>query len=250
MGRFDATAMYIRRSTEEQSDEHQLDDISAWLDRHDLAIGEVDEYSEHGSGASEERDEFRQLIEAIESDTYTDVVVWEISRIARKGLLAQRFFDACEEHNTVIHVTNGSVREIRPDGTGRMVAGIIAEVAAEERRTLIRRTKSGVTRARKEGKWVGQVPVGFTTVDGYLKPNLDPDYDEDESGFLDVVDALERLEDGESYRSVGSDTPNVTRQTLMRIDRDGDRKAWYLDNEADDERVDEALNMVGDAESA
>jgi DNA invertase Pin-like site-specific DNA recombinase len=249
MARFDATAMYIRRSKEEQNDEHQLDDISAWLDRHNLAIGDVDEYSEYGSGASEDRDEFRQLIEAIEADAYTDVVVWEISRIARKGLLAQRFFDACEEHNTVIHVTNGSVREIRPDGTGRMVAGIIAEVAAEERRTLIRRTKSGITRARKEGKWVGQVPVGFTTVDGYLKPNLDPEYDEDESGFFDIVDALERLEDGESYRSVGKDTPNVTRQTLMRIHRDDDRRAWYLDTEATDGRVSEALDGVTEVES-
>jgi DNA invertase Pin-like site-specific DNA recombinase len=244
MGEFEATSVYIRSSTEEQSDEHQLADVRDWLQRHGLEIGGVDTYSEYGSGASEDRDEFRDLIEAIENDQYTDVVVWEISRIARKGLLAQRFFDACEEHETVIHVTNGSVREIRPDGTGRMVAGIIAEVAAEERRTLIRRTKSGISRARETGKWVGQVPSGFVTVDGYLKPNLDPDYEAGESGFLDLADAMERLEDGESYRSVASDTPNVTRPTLMRIHKDDDRRAWYLSNEADDDRVDEALQQV------
>ena len=51
-----------------------------------------------------------------------------------------------------------------------------------------------------------QVPAEFTTSDGYLSPNLDPDYDDGETGYLDVVDALERLDNGESYRSVASDT--------------------------------------------
>lgn len=244
MGEFDSTAVYIRRSTEEQSDEHQLDDVSEWLDDHGLTIGEVDTYSEQASGAADDRDEFTELLEGIERDEYTDVVVWEISRLARKGLLAQRFFDASEEHNTVIHVTNGSVREIRPDGHGRLLADIIASVAAEERRTLIRRTKSGIKRARKEGKWVGQVPAGFVRVDGYLKPNLDPDYDDGESGFLDLVEALERVEDGESYRSVANDTPNVTRPSLMNIHKDEGRRKWYLAGQADDERVKEALAEV------
>jgi DNA invertase Pin-like site-specific DNA recombinase len=171
----------------------------------------VDVFAEQASGASGDRDEFRQVIDGIEAGEYTDVVVWEISRLARKGLLAQEFFDACEDAGVVIHITNGSVREVRPDGTGRLIADIIASVAAEERRSLIRRTKSGIKRARKEGKWVGQVPAGFIRADGYLKPNLDPDYDAGESGFYDLADALERLEVGESYRAVAADTPNVSR---------------------------------------
>jgi len=246
MARFDSTAVYARRSTEGQRDEHQLDDISDWLDRHDLAVADVEMFVEQASGASADRDEFNALIQGITEDRFSDVVVWEISRIARKGQLAQQFFDACEEHDTVIHVTNGSVREIRPDGTGRMVAGIIAEVAAEERRNLIRRTKSGIRRARKEGKWVGNVPAGFLRIDGYLKPNMDPDYADGETGYADVVDAMERLEDGESYRSVANDTPNISRPGLMNIHKDSDRKAWYLDTEADDERVQEALEVVKD----
>lgn len=242
---FAAVAIYVRRSTEEQSDEHQLADISDWLDNHDLEIGDVDTFSEQASGASDQRDEFADLIDAIEARDYSDVVVWEISRLARKGLLAQKFFDACEESETVIHVTNGSVREVRPDGTGRLIADIIASVAAEERRTLIRRTKSGIKQARKQGKWVGQVPAGFMRVDGYLKPIMDPDYDEEEEiGFMDVANALERIDAGESYRSVSMDTPNISRQGLMKIHKDEDRRTWYLDQEAEDDRVDEALTEV------
>lgn len=242
----DDVAVYIRRSKEDQQDEHQRDDIRDWLHRHDLQISDVKLYPEHGSGASEERNQFRDLIDDIRNGDYTDVVVWEISRIARKGLLAQQFFDACENSDTVIHITNGSVREVRPDGTGRMVAGIIAEVAAEERRSLIRRTQSGLRRARTEGKWLGEVPAGFVRDGGYLKPNLDPDYEDGESGFFDIVEAIEAIDEGDSYNQTAQRTPNVTRQTLSNIHQDPERRAWYFDTDADDARVQEALDVVSD----
>ncbi|WP_231587993.1 recombinase family protein [Halostagnicola sp. A56] len=208
---------YMRKEAVE-SEERK--DIKEWLDRHDLSIGGVEVYPEQASGASEDRDKFLTLIEDIKNGAIDNVVVWEVSRIARKGLLAQRFFDACEDAGVTIHVTNGSVREIRPDGTGRLVADIIASVAAEERRALIRRTRSGQRRAREEGKWLGNVPKGFTRQDGYLKPNLDPDYDEGETGYLDIVEALELIENGMSYRQAAENTPHVTRQTLSNIDQD------------------------------
>jgi len=235
------TAVYIRRSTADQEDEHQRDAIVDWLHDHDLELADVELYAEQASGASEDRDEFQRLIDDIESDTHTDVVIWEISRIARKGFLAQKFFDACEDNGVTIHVTNGSVRKVEPDGHGRMVADVIAAVAAEERRSLIRRTRAGLARARKEGKWVGQVPKGFVSVDGYLRPNQSPEYDDGEVGYHDIVDAVERIEAGESYRKVGRETPNVTRQGLMSIYKN--RKDWYL-GEPDDDRVAAAVKEV------
>jgi len=238
-------ATYIRRSTDEQDDEHQADDIREWLDRRDLDWSDVAIYREQASGASRDRNDFNQLIADIENGEYTDVVVWEVSRIARHGLLAQEFFEACERNDVTIHVTNGSVRRIEPGGQGRMVAGIIAEVAAEERRQLIRRTKAGLRRARNEGKWLGQVPTGFVRSDeGYLHPNLSPDYDAGETGFLDVQEALEAVEEGESYRSAADQLPNCSRQTLMNIHKDDDRRRWYLHAKADDEAVQQALADV------
>lgn len=237
-------AVYVRRSTEEQSDKHQLDDIKRWLDYQGVQIGDAETYVETASGASGNRPKFRALTAAVEDNDVSDVVVWEISRIARNGLLAQEFFEACEDNDVTIHVTDGAVRRVEPDGHGRLVADIVAAVAAEERRRLIERTKSGQRRARQEGKWIGQVPAGFTRADGYLKPNIDPDYEAGESGFLDIVDAMERIEDGDSYRSVAADTPNLTRPSLMNIHKNDARRSWYLDREADDDRVDEALEGV------
>ncbi|SDJ33571.1 Site-specific DNA recombinase [Halovenus aranensis] len=242
MSKSDDFAVYIRRSTADQEEKHQRDAITDWLADHDLRLGDVDVYAEQASGASEDRDEFHALIDSIEAGQYSHVVVWEISRIARKGFLAQRFFDACEDNEVTINVTNGSVRKVEPDGHGRMVADVIAAVAAEERRSLIRRTEAGIARAKDEGKWVGQVPAGFITVEGYLRPNFSPDYDDGEAGFHDIADALGSIENGESYRSAAAETPNVTRQTLMRIHKDDDRRSWYLDQEAEDERVRQAFN--------
>lgn len=237
--------VYARRSTEEQSDEHQLEDVRRWLEYNDLDMGDVEVYVETASGASGDREEFRALIAAVEAGEVSDVVVWEISRIARNGLLAQEFFESCEDAGVTIHVTDGAVRRVEPDGHGRLVADIVAAVAAEERRRLIERTRSGQRRARDEGKWLGQVPAGFTrSQDGFLTPNLNPDYDADETGFFDVVEALERIEVGESYRSVAKRTPNVTRQTLSNIHQSEDRRSWYLEQSADDDRVQDALEEV------
>ena len=80
MARFDTPAIYVRQSTEDQSSEHQLDDIREWLDQHDLTIGDVEVYSEQASGASADRDEFSDLIESIalqHLDMHTAFPVWD-----------------------------------------------------------------------------------------------------------------------------------------------------------------------------
>ena len=239
----DTTATYVRWSTEQQEREHQREDINQWLTQHDLSLDDISVYAEQASGADSNRDAFHSLIEDIKADEFDAVVVWEVSRIARRGLDAQRFFETCEAQDVVIHVVNGAVRRIEPNGTGRLVADIIASVSAEERRRLIRRTKSGLDTAKKQGKWLGNVPTGFVRVDGYLKPNLNPEYDNGETGYLDVSEALERIESGDSYRSIARETPNLTRQGLMDIHKN-DRRDWYLEQEAEDERVEMALDTV------
>ncbi len=80
--------------------------------------------------------------------------------------------------------------------------------------------------------------------DGYLQVLLDPDRDTGEVGYLDVRRALERDDGEESYRSVARDVPNLARTTLMSIHKNDDRRQWYLDAEAADERVDAALDPI------
>jgi hypothetical protein len=57
---------------------------------------------------------------------------------------------------------------------------------------------------------------------------------------------IESVEDGESYRSVAADTPNIGRSTIMSIYKNEDRRAWYLDAEAADGRIDQVLMNATD----
>lgn len=243
----DNYTVYIRRSTDSQEDQHQHDDINDWLSERDLSLGEVEVLAEQASGASSSREEFQNLIDRIKTGDVDHIVVWEISRIARKGKLAQEFFDACENNDTTLHITNGSISEIQPDGTNRLIADIIAAVAAEERRSLIRRTKSGVSRAQSEGKWLGNVPLGFRRDDeGYLQPIIDANRDEGEVSYLEVQEAIERVENGESYNSVAKSLP-ITRQGLSKIHQNEERRAWYIEGNAEDERVQSAIDSISES---
>ena len=53
-----------------------------------------------------------------------------------------------------------------------------------------------------------------------------------------------RVDAGESYRSVARNFPTLTRQGIMNIHTDEERRRWYLDTTADDERVNDALDFV------
>jgi len=234
-------AAYIRASTDEQTRSNQRQSIGDWLSGQELDWEDVDEFADIGSGADDDRDDFQELFDELRADAYDTVICWEISRLSRRGATLQEFFDVAEDTDTTIIITDGAVEKVSPDGTGRFVADVIGMVYQQERRQLIRRIESGIDRAQREGKWLGQVPAGFTRdADGYLQPNLNPDHDQDEVGYLELRTALEKIEAGdESYRSAAQGLP-VTRQTLSRI-HNGDRLSWYLNGDADDDRVAEAL---------
>lgn len=235
----DKIATYTRASTDDQVRDHQRTAIGEWLDDHGHRWEDVEEYADVGSGASDDREGFQQLFSAIEEGRIDTVVVWEISRLSRKGSTMQQFFDTLEDTGTRLVVVDGALDAVEPDGTGRFIADVVAAVYQQERRQMIQRIEAGVARARREGKWLGQVPAGFRRDDrGYLRPNLNPA--PDEVGYFEMRDALQRIGAGESYRSVASELP-ITRQTLSAIDRDEERRQWYIDGEADEKGVEEAL---------
>jgi DNA invertase Pin-like site-specific DNA recombinase len=247
MARF---ASYIRASTDTQETSHQREAIDAWLAGHDVDPTEVDRYVDLAqSGADPGREQFTDLVSAVEAGQYGYVVVWKILRLARLRSIYQQFFERCETAGTTVAITDGWIDEVRPDGTGKLIADISAAVAEEERRRSIKRIEAGVSRAQRQGKWLGNVPAGFRRDgDGYLQVVLDPDREAGETGYLEVRTALERIDAGESYRRVAQELPTLTRQGLMQIHKDDERRRWYLDTQADDERVTDALTVLGEEE--
>lgn len=238
-------ATYLRASTDDQTQSNQRESIGDWLKANGHTWSDVEQYSDIGSGADDNREEFQDLQDRLNSGDLDTVVCWEISRLSRRGATLQEFFDTAEDTNTTVVITDGAVEKVTPDGQGRFVADVIGMVYQQERRQLIRRVKSGVERAQREGKWLGQVPAGFKhDDDGYLQVVLDPDHSAGEVGYLELRAALERIEhEGESYNKAADGLP-VTRQTLSTIHQDEDRLSWYLDGTAGDDLVHDALKTV------
>lgn len=244
------TAYYVRTSTDKQESgsKSQKGAIEDWFDDHNLDINEADAYVDlEQSGRDQTREQFLELVEAVERGEYTDVVMVEISRISRILATSADFIDSAVETGTTIHLLDEMIDAIDPDDPmSAFFAKQLSLWYEEEAKQARRRALRGRREAMRQGKWTTKPPLGFRVADGYLEPVIEPREKEDgtrETSYLKVVAALERIDSGESYRSVANDS-GLNRVTLMDIDKDEDRRRWYLEGTADDERVQEALDDV------
>jgi len=232
-------ALYARVSTSGQDASRQLEELR------DAAAEEypdhtVAEYVDVVSGAAREgREEYDRLREDIRDGGVDVVLVDEISRLSRLGGgEIHRFIQLCAEHETSLRdrevglsldVTDSAVDQ----AVTKMLAGLMGSLAEIEHRQKLRRIRSGIEAAQEAGKWTGRPPRGFNVDDGFLRVDPEP--------FLRVRAALERVAAGEAVTTVAEDTGLPT-STLARLY--DERAELYLRGEADDERVDAAVEPV------
>jgi DNA invertase Pin-like site-specific DNA recombinase len=232
-------AIYARVSTSDQDVGRQLDEAREHLER--LGVEEVEEYPEVVSGAADTdtREVYNELLDDVASGRFDLVVVHEISRLSRLGPTEiHEFIQHCLEHDTgvealdvglKIHVDDGELQQT----IYSMVARLMGDLAQIEHKQKLQRIRSGVRAAQSAGKWTGRPPAGFDVEDGYLR--VDP------AEYLHVREALARVDRGEAYADVAAST-GVAESTLRSLE--ADRRDLYLAGEADDDRVDEALDDV------
>jgi DNA invertase Pin-like site-specific DNA recombinase len=254
----DRVAIYERVSTADQDLETQRGVLREWTADHGLDYDDVvddgDRFVDFArSGTDTEREAFNDLVDELETGTYDAVVTWEISRIARLGLAYSRFMHAASENDVVVSIASGPVEHVLPDGTGKLIADIMAAIYENELRDLIRRMEAGQERALREGKWVGNVPAGFRVRDGYLevRHEADPRLDEDEDAltYWQVRAALKQvLVDDESY-TAATEGIDLTYQSLANyVDDDRLLERYLAAHDLEDDRIDEALEDVPAAE--
>lgn len=222
-------ATYIRVSTDQQQtgETSQRDAIQEYLDTNGITVNPDNQYADINlSGADDTREEFNTLLEAIENGHYTDIVMPEISRLARKTSTSALFIDECMEQGVTIHLLDDMIDEIAPDNPMSQFFGKMLSLwMEEERKQTIRRIKRGVRQAQQQGKWTGRPPVGFTTTDdGYLTLELEE--------YLAFQNALERIDNGDSYRSVANDT-RWSRTALRNKYTDTTQRQIYLEETVD-----------------
>lgn len=232
-------ALYARVSTSDQDASRQLEELreAAAEEYPDHA---VEEYVDVVSGAARDgRDEYDRLWSDVADGKIDVVLVDEISRLSRLGGgEIHRFIQHCAEHATSVRDREvGLSLDVDASEVDRavkeMVVGLMGSLAKIEHKQKLRRIRSGIDAAQDAGKWTGRPPRGFTVEDGYLRVDVEE--------FLRVRAALERVAAGEGVSAVAEDTGLPT-STLARL---YDQRAdLYIRGEADDQRVDAAVDAV------
>lgn len=148
-------AFYVRVSTVDQHPETQLRELREYAQRRGLIVAQEHEYVDHGfGGAKARRPALDRMLEDARRRRFEVLIVWSCDRLARS---TKHFLQVIDELDTC-EVQFVSLREAfdTSGALGRAFLGIVAVLGEMERALLIERVKSGMARARQEGRQIGR----------------------------------------------------------------------------------------------
>jgi len=153
-------AIYARVSKERGQDtNNQLHELREYCARQSLSI--ANEYVDHVSGKTGERDCFKQLFVDASRRQFDVVVVWALDRFTREGVL-ETFEYIRELAHSGVQFESYTEAHFRTTGpAGELMLAIAAWIAKQERLRISERTKAGMERARRQGKHCGRPPRVF-----------------------------------------------------------------------------------------
>ncbi|ABC83384.1 recombinase family protein [Anaeromyxobacter dehalogenans] len=170
----------IRVSTSAQADRDTPEDQRAALKRLRLSrpgmLVETIEFAVSGAKATADRPDIRRLAQLADEVGFDEVRVRHLDRLTRHADPDEQeaVFGIIRRAHAVIVEADGSITDPRTM-TGRILAIVRAEGAAEERRKIVERTVAGKRRAAQEGRLIiGFPPYGrrFDKMHGWT---LDPE---------------------------------------------------------------------------
>lgn len=147
------TAIYIRVSTAQQSTRSQRADLDRWVRAQDLN-GDVQWYEDKATGKSMDRPGWNQLQTAMDRGRVDTLVVWRLDRLGRTASGLCKLFEDLQAKRIRLVSLKDSVDLDTPGG--RLIANVLASVAAYETEIRGERVRAGQAAARAAGKkWGG-----------------------------------------------------------------------------------------------
>ena len=148
-------ALYLRVSTVDQHPESQVYDLRQMAGQRGYEI--TQEYTDRISGVKSRRPALDDLMRDARRGRFDVVLVWACDRIARS---TRHLLEVLDELSH-LGIEFVSFREQMDTGgpLGRAIVVIIGVVAELERNLIIERVRSGMRRARLEGRQIGRKPI-------------------------------------------------------------------------------------------
>lgn len=153
-----------RVSTNSQDYERQVSDLKALATKYDWSVEAI--FAEKISGAkkNDERVELMRMIEYIEQNNISKVLVTELSRLGRNPLQVLEVIEMLNARRVSLYIQNYSIETLTDEGKvnamSQFLITILAEVARMERQTIRERVESGYNNYRARGGKVGR-KIGF-----------------------------------------------------------------------------------------
>jgi len=144
--------LYTRVSSVDQHPETQLCDLRPLAAARGYEI--VGQYSDTISGSKSKRPGLDQLMSDARRGRFDIVLTWAFDRVARS---VKHFLEILDELNH-LNIALVSFRENIDTGgpLGRAMIAIVGAIAELEKSLIIERVKSGMRRARLEGRQIGR----------------------------------------------------------------------------------------------
>ena len=150
-------AVYARvsKADESQDPENQLMRLREYALKTGWEVFE--EYVDYASGADANRPSLKRMMSDAKARRFSFVLITRIDRIARSSLDLKQIIAELDERGIKFECADQQFSTNTP--TGRLLFGVLGEIAEFERALIIERTKAGLARARAKGKKLGRPKV-------------------------------------------------------------------------------------------
>lgn len=151
-------ALYLRVSTTDQHAENQERELRAMADRAGWEIVVV--YKDDGISGAKGRDRrpaFNELCKAATRREFDMVASWAVDRLSRSVQDLSTFMNDMRSLGIDVFLMKQGVDTSTP--SGRLVANVFASIGEWEREMIIDRVKSGMARAKAQGRRLGKPAV-------------------------------------------------------------------------------------------
>jgi putative DNA-invertase from lambdoid prophage Rac len=153
--------IYCRVSTHDQTCDRQERDVTCHADLCGYRV--VGIFKETGSGAKNDREQRKKVIELARARLIDAVLVTEISRWGRSTVDLIATLEELASYGVSLIAQTGMQFDLSTPH-GRLIAQILSSMAEFERELLRERVRSGLAAARAKGKVFGR-PKGGKTAD-------------------------------------------------------------------------------------
>jgi DNA invertase Pin-like site-specific DNA recombinase len=151
---------YARVSTGKQELTRQINDLKKFAETKNFVIHDFVTEIVSGSKRNQDREGILQLISILKQQQIKHVLVSELSRLGRTPLEVITLIEQLNQMKVSVHIQDYNLVTLNSKGEKDPLCDfliyILSQVSRMEKEQLIYRIKSGITKARTQGKRIGR----------------------------------------------------------------------------------------------